>query len=63
MTKTKLNTFNDISTIILNEIPDSLFNDVNNYLIDRPMNADGTKRQSTEQGERMENPKYNLDLF
>ena len=63
MTKTKLNTFNEISTIILNEIPDSLFNDVNNYLIDRPMNADGTKRQSTEQGERMENPKYNLDLF
>jgi len=54
MTKTKQNTFNDISTLILNEIPDTLFNDVDNYLIDRPMNGDGTSRQSTGQGERME---------
>lgn len=69
MTKTKQNTFNDIATLILNEIPDSLFNDVDNFLIDRPMNADGTKRETTysktgiQQSESMENPKYNLDLF
>ena len=53
----------NISNIILNETPDTLFNDVDTYLIDQPLNADGSKRQGSEQGERMENPKYNLDLF
>lgn len=62
MTK-KINTISDIANIILLDTPDTLFNDVDNYLIDRPLNADGSKRQSTQQGERMENPKYNLDLF
>ena len=46
----------NISNIILNETPDTLFNDVDTYLIDQPLNADGSKRQGSEQGERMENP-------
>tara|TARA_B100001939_G_C16858644_1_gene580767 strand:- start:45 stop:635 length:591 start_codon:yes stop_codon:yes gene_type:complete len=62
MSNTKT-TINDIANVILLDTPDTLFNDVDNYLIDRPLNADGSKRQSTQQGERMENPKYNLDLF
>ena len=66
------NTFKNItelSNVLLSETPDSLFNDVDNFLIDRPMNADGTQRETSysktgiQQSERMENPKYNLDLF